>query len=250
MMGKQAGLARPGDVRESGTPLGQIDENHSIDNVGNVPLCLPLPNLLSRHPASAECPFGEKTPEIWPQASPCGGATPETWPAYPTYCGTPKPSKPNGGAGDATPEVFPEYAPDFPRCEQALPNFGNMSTVNFHPGFFTAGFPMGPAWPNLQAGIAIDHAVFGQVAPVVSSSGKKSLSLPDQKSCTISTMEAASDSKANVAVRPVPSKQSMREIAPQRQSPDTNGTPCTAAVYVDLSTLREKGSVARMGARR
>jgi hypothetical protein len=221
-----------------GSLLEQIDENCStLHPNGTTPLC--LPTLLSRNGSQPEVP----QEEVMTKVAFNGDATPEPWPKTPTPCrlsrhvrsgfafgdGTPdsRRMRPGFEVGDATPEVFPEYAPSFQLPGVAAPRFppGTLNTA--------VGHPMPLPWPASHSSIpARDKNL----------SAPRHLSEQTVRPCGVGPSKVFSSARA-AAAEGVSLVAARRVTAPHASSPHgklQDGPPCPAAVYVDLSGLKEK----------
>jgi hypothetical protein len=221
--------------------LESIDENtsSSLANGDNKM----LPCLLSRHaPENAGC-ISDKTPESWPRRASCGEATPETW--SPMVYGTESRVWNSFGLGDETPESWPEYTPSFQMCPSQP---SNCQSVPAQVSMFPSVIPMAGMWPA--------HAAypFGMVfdgnAPNVACMGVPMVPPAQNDAAFAQTVNGTADNtsttsaSSNAAMSQAPKSTSGKKESAGLASKAVDGTDaaCPVAVYVDLSSLRERGA--------
>lgn len=239
--------------------LAQIDENSSLVQA-NCSERLVLPTLLAhsgpQHHSGELAVWsdsvGEKTPEASPRMGPASGnSTPEAWPNTPTPHGAGLRPRYGFALGDQTPESWPDFLPSFRIDAQQPCNPQAFPVMIPSPGV-TALPMLAPMWPGQIAcpvGMVFDGNVLNMVNMDVSRAPVLPLStnaLPGDLGSRFT--DQASRTKVPV-VDSITTKVRSTTIAkkPLRGGNQDAGVEdaCPVAVYVDLSTLRERAPVAR-----
>jgi hypothetical protein len=231
--------------------LAQIDENCSLIQT-NIIGPLMLPNLLMRGAALPDS-IGEKTPESWLRNRSIGDCTPEGWPQTPTPHGAGL--HPHFVLGDETPEVCFESVPDlrFDAQQQQPVNFQEMPRMMVPATGMTTMTPLVPMWPGQIAypvSMVFDSstASFASTCVAGDSSHVKSdnvfaasVPIPPEKAVLPNHL---TDSR-QISAKGKPAPSAKKHIRGSHSAGNGIDDACPAAVYVDLSALRERGSYVR-----
>jgi len=225
--------------------LAQIDENCSLIQTNTIDPLI-LPNLLMRGAALPDS-IGEKTPESWLRNRSIGDCTPEGWPQTPTPHGADL--HPRFVLGDETPEVCFESVPDLRFDAQQQPvNFQGMLSMMVSATGMTTMTPLVPMWPGQIAcpvSMVFDSstASFASTCVAGDSSHVKSdnvfaapVPIPLEKAVL---PNHPTDSR-QISAKGKPAPSAKKHTRGSHSEGNGVDDACPAAVYVDLSALRER----------